>query len=60
MTKARLTAQSRSHLDKRLKQLVTIDPANKAAGIIMCGDVGRILGKNIANDLIDRVIPLLP
>ena len=44
--------------DKLLKKLVAIELADEAASVIVVGDVGRILGKKIAHDLIDRIIAL--
>ena len=39
-----------------LEQLITIDLTDHAAGTVVIGDVGRIFGQKIANDLIDGII----
>ena len=44
-------------LDQLLKQLVTVELADQAAGIVVVGNVGRILGQEITDYLIDGVIP---
>ena len=44
-------------LDQLLKQLVTVELADQAAGIVVVGNVGRILGQEITDYLIDGVKP---
>ena len=41
-----------------LHQLVTIQLADHAAGIVIVGDIGGVLGQQVAHDLIDGVIAL--
>ena len=42
-----------------LQQLVAIQLTDQAAGIIVIGDIRRVLGENVADDLVDGVIALL-
>ena len=44
-------------LDQLLKQLVTVELADQAAGSVVVGNVGRILRQEITDYLIDGVIP---
>ena len=44
---------------KHLKELVTVDVADEASGVVVCGYVCRVLGEDIANDLVDGVVALL-
>ena len=41
-----------------LQQLITIQLADHAAGIVVIGDIGGILRQKITNDLIDGIIAL--
>ena len=41
-----------------LHQFITVNLADHAAGIIVVGDVGGILGQQIADDLVHRVVAL--
>ena len=41
-----------------LQQLVPVQLANQAAGVVVVGDIGGILGQKIADDLIDGIIAL--
>lgn len=43
---------------KNLQKLVAVNVSDQTSGIIVCGYVCRILGKNIAYDLIYGVIAL--
>lgn len=45
-------------LEHAAEQLVAIQLADKASGIAMVGDVGRIFGKNVSDDLIDGIVAL--
>ena len=45
-------------LDQSLQQLVPVHLADEGAGVVVVGDVGGILGQNIAHDLVDGVIAL--
>ena len=45
--------------DKHLHQLVPVDFADHAAGVVVIGDVGGILGQKIAYNLVDGVVALL-
>ena len=42
--------------DQLLQQLVPIDLADKTAGIVVVGDVGRVLRQNIPYDLVDGIV----
>ena len=42
-----------------LQQLISIQLANEGAGVIEVGDIGGILGENIAYNLVDGVVPFL-
>jgi hypothetical protein len=42
-----------------LQQIVSVDAADEAAGVIVVRDISGILGKNITDKLVDRVIALL-
>ena len=46
-------------LHQLLHQLVAVDLADQAARVIVVGDVRRVLGEEIAYDLVDRVLTLL-
>lgn len=39
-----------------LQQLVAVKAADEAAGVVVVGDVRRILGEDVADELVDRVI----
>ena len=43
---------------KLLKKLIAVKLTDEAASVIVIGDIGRILGKNITDDLIDGVVAL--
>ena len=43
---------------KLLQEFVTIELTDEAASIIVIGDIGGVLGKNVADNLIDRVVAL--
>jgi len=40
-------------------QLVAVDAADEAAGVFVVGDVGRILGKYVSDDLMEGVVSLV-
>ncbi len=42
-----------------LQDVVAVQTADHGAGVVVVGNVGRVLGKEIAHDLIDGVITLL-
>jgi hypothetical protein len=44
--------------DQLLQKLVPIQLADHAAGIVIVGDIGGVLGQQIAHDLIDGVVAL--
>ena len=44
--------------DQNLQQLVTVDFTDQRAGVVMVGDIGGILRKDIADDLVDGVVAL--
>lgn len=44
-------------LDQHLQQLVAVDFPNQTARIVVRSDIGRILRQNIADDLINGIIP---
>ena len=44
---------------QNLHQLVPVDLADAAAGIVVVGDVGGVFGQKIANDLVDGIITFL-
>lgn len=39
-----------------LQQLIAVEAADEAAGVIVVGDIRRILGENVADELVDRVV----
>ena len=45
-------------LDQHLQQLVPVQLADQGAGAHVIGNVGGVLREDVANDLIDGVIPL--
>ena len=45
-------------LEHTAEQFIAIELANEASRIAMIGDVGRVFGKNISDDLIDGIIAL--
>ena len=45
-------------LNQILQQGVAVDPADEVSGIVVGGDIGRILRQNISNQLIYGVIAL--
>ena len=45
--------------DQLLKKLIPIQFADKAASVVVVCDIGRILGQQVTDDLIDRVVALL-
>ena len=52
-----LLAQIFPHQD--LEQLVPVDLANHGPGVVVVGNIGGVLGQDIAHDLIDGIIALL-
>jgi hypothetical protein len=46
-------------LHQLLEQLVPVQLTDHAAGTIVVGDVGGILGEKITNDLVDGIVALL-
>lgn len=44
---------------QNLQKFIPVDSSNQAAGIVVGGDIGRVFRKNIADDLIDRVVSFL-
>ena len=42
-----------------LKQFVSVKLADKTARIVVCGDISRVFGENITNNLADRVVSIL-
>ena len=44
--------------DQLLQKLVPIQLADHAAGVVIVGDIGRVLGQQVAHDLVDGVIAL--
>ena len=44
---------------QHLKQLVPVNLADQGPGVVVVGDIGGVLGQDIAHDLIDGVIALL-
>ena len=46
-------------LYQHLQQLVPVDLADQRTGGVVVGDIGGILGENIAHDLVDGVVALL-
>ena len=46
-------------LHQHLQQLIAVDLADQRAGRIVVGDIGGILGEDIAHDLVDRIVALL-
>ena len=51
-----LLAEIAAH--ERLQQFVAIQLADQRAGVVVVGDIGGILREDVADDLIDGVIPL--
>ena len=47
-------------LDQRLEQLIPIQLADESPGIVVVGDIGGVLRKDVPDDLIDGIIALLP
>jgi len=45
--------------DQDLHQLITVDTADHAAGIVVIGDVGRIFREQITYDLVDGIVAFL-
>ena len=45
-------------LNHALQQLVSVQLSHKTAGIVVGGDICRILRKDVANYLADRIVPL--
>ena len=43
---------------KLLHELISVDFANQAARIVMVCDVSGVFGKKIADNLVNRVVPL--
>ena len=41
-----------------LQQLITIELADETSGVVIIRDIGRILRKKIANNLVDGIITL--
>jgi hypothetical protein len=46
-------------LHQFLEHLISVQLADHAAGIVVIGDISRILSQKIANNLIDGIIALL-
>ena len=46
-------------LDQDLHQLIPVDLADAAAGVVVIGDVGGVFGQKIADDLVDGIITFL-
>ena len=44
--------------NQHLHQLVPVDLTDHATGIVIIGDIGGILGQQVAHDLIDGIIAL--
>ena len=44
--------------DQDLQKLVAVNLADQGAGLVMVGDIGGVLGEDVAHDLVDRVIAL--
>ena len=42
--------------NQNLHQLIPVDLADHAAGIVVVGDVGGILGQQVSNDLVDGIV----
>ena len=42
-----------------LKQLIAVYLADEAPGVVVVRDIRRVFGKQVTDDLIDGVIPLL-
>ena len=51
-----LLAQIFPHQD--LEQLVPVDLANQGPGVVVVGNIGGVLGQDIAHDLIDGIVAL--
>ena len=47
-------------LQQHLEQLIPIQLADQRAGVVVVGDIGGVLAEDIAHNLIDGVITLLP
>ena len=45
--------------NQTLHQLVPVDLTDHAAGIVVVGDVGGVLGQQVAHDLIDGIVTFL-
>ena len=45
-------------LHQLLQQLIAVDAAYQRAGVVVVGDVGGVLGQDIAHDLVDGVVAL--
>ena len=45
-------------LYQRAQKLVAVDLADQAAGIAVVGNVGGVLGEEVAYDLVDRIVTL--
>ena len=45
---------------QHLQQLVPVQLADERAGVVVVGDVGGVLAEDIAHNLVDGVIALLP
>ena len=39
-----------------LQQLIAVDAADERAGVVVVGDVRRVLGEDVADELVDRVV----
>src|SRR5699024_11314751 len=46
-------------LDQLLQQLVPIQLADQGAGVVVVGDIGRVLREDVPHDLIDGVVSFL-
>jgi hypothetical protein len=44
--------------DQHLQQFIPIDFADQGAGVVVVGDIGGVLGKNVSHNLIDGIIAL--
>ena len=43
-----------------LRQLVPIETADQRTGVVVVGDIGGVLGENIAHDLVDGIVTPSP
>jgi hypothetical protein len=43
-------------LEQHLEELVPVQAADESPGVVVIGDIGGVLGEDIAHDLVDGVI----